>query len=71
MEIFNKFGSKINNFILIIIFNLLKELAICDKYGEALYKSILQFLFQTDIILYQDPAKDKKKVQNLSTELVF
>ena len=70
LEIFTKIDIKTNNYILIIIFNLLKELALCDKYGNQVYQSIIHYLLSIDIILYRDPLKDKKKEQKISNEIV-
>lgn len=73
LEIFNNNETKIRNYVLIIIFNLLKEVDICEIYGSVIYETIFNKMINSIITLYQVPikdSKDKKLEQKLSSELV-
>jgi len=74
LEIFNNHETKIRNYVLIVIFNLLKEVDICEMYGSIIYETIYNKIINTNITLYQQPIKDlkeKKSEQRISNELVL
>ncbi len=57
-----------------VIFNLFKEVDICEMYGSIIYETIYNKIINTNVILYQQPIKDikeKRSEQRLSNELVF
>ena len=73
LEISNNHDPKIRNYILIIIFNMFKEVVICETFGSHLFEPIFNNFIKLNVILYQEPLKeqkDKREEQKLSKELV-
>ena len=68
LEIYNKCDIKINNYILIIIFNFVKELNVCDSFGKVIYETLFNHFFKIVIVLYCNP--ETKLEIKVSSELV-